>query len=51
MITELVRERLALPEGGPDAGLVSPGGLDQDCAADCCRYAAPAARPDGASRA
>jgi len=51
MITELVRERLALPDGtGPD------------CPADCCRYARPARereqpagrereQPGGASRA
>jgi ferrochelatase len=51
MITELVRERLALPDAGPGERLVSPGGLDQDCAADCCRYAATAVRPAGASRA
>jgi ferrochelatase len=41
MITELVRERLALPD---DTG---PG---QDCPADCCRYVA-AGRPGGGSRA
>jgi ferrochelatase len=34
MITELVRERLAGPEAGPD----------QTCPADCCRYAAGASR-------
>jgi ferrochelatase len=51
MITELVRERLALPDTGTGEGLVSAGGLDQDCPADCCRYAAPAGRPAGASRA
>ncbi|HEY2265587.1 MAG TPA: ferrochelatase [Streptosporangiaceae bacterium] len=51
MITGLVRERLALPDTGPGAGLVSPGGLDQDCPADCCRYATAAAGPAGASRA
>jgi ferrochelatase len=48
MITELVRERLARPDGesGPDKA-----GPDQDCPADCCRYAAGPARPAGASRA
>jgi ferrochelatase len=51
MITELVRERLALPDPGPGEGLVSAGGLDQDCPAGCCRFATPAVRPAGASRA
>jgi hypothetical protein len=48
MITELVRERLARADGesGPDKA-----GPDQDCPADCCRYAAGPARPAGASRA
>jgi ferrochelatase len=50
MITELVRERLALPDTEP-AGRPAAGGPDQDCPADCCRYAAPAVRPAGASRA
>jgi ferrochelatase len=42
MITELVRERLALPDDAV------PG---QDCAADCCRYVAATGRPGGGSRA
>jgi len=42
MITELVRERLALPDDAV------PG---QDCPADCCRYVAAAGRPGGGSRA
>ncbi len=51
MITELVRERLALPDTGPGELPAARGGPDQDCPADCCRYAAPAVRPAGASRA
>jgi ferrochelatase len=59
MITELVRERLALPDippGAPGnsapgdrAALVTGGALgsigmpDQDCPADCCRFGRPAA--------
>jgi ferrochelatase len=42
MITELVRERLALPDDAV------PG---QDCPADCCRYVAATGRPGGGSRA
>jgi ferrochelatase len=42
MITELVRERLALPDDAV------PG---QDCPADCCRYVAATGRPRGGSRA
>jgi ferrochelatase len=42
MITELVRERLALPDD------TVPG---QDCPADCCRYDPPPGRPGGGSRA
>jgi len=42
MITELVRERLALPDDAV------PG---QDCPADCCRYVAAVGRPGGGSRA
>jgi ferrochelatase len=49
MITELVRERLDLPDTGPGQGPGGAGGPDQDCPADCCRYAA--VRPAGASRA
>ena len=37
MITELVRERLALPEVEPRA-LGTMGVPSQDCPADCCRY-------------
>jgi ferrochelatase len=37
MITELVRERLALPESGP-AALGTMGVPSQVCPADCCRY-------------
>jgi ferrochelatase len=37
MITELVRERLALPEGQPGA-LGTMGVPSQDCPANCCRY-------------
>jgi hypothetical protein len=35
MVTELVRERLALPDDTPS----------QDCPADCCRYVRGASRP------
>jgi ferrochelatase len=42
MITELVRERLTLPDD------TVPG---QDCPADCCRYVAAAGRPGGGARA
>jgi ferrochelatase len=42
MITELVRERLALADDAV------PG---QDCPADCCRYVAATGRPGGGSRA
>jgi ferrochelatase len=42
MITELVRERLALPDDAV------PG---QDCPADCCQYVAATGRPRGGSRA
>jgi ferrochelatase len=42
MITELVRERLALPDDAV------PG---QACPADCCRYVAATGRPRGGSRA
>jgi protoporphyrin/coproporphyrin ferrochelatase len=48
MITELVQERLALPEVAPgdpgSAALGTMGVPSQDCPADCCRYT-PAARP------
>jgi protoporphyrin/coproporphyrin ferrochelatase len=37
MITELVRERLALPDVQP-AALGTMGVPSQDCPADCCRY-------------
>ena len=37
MITELVRERLALPEVQP-AALGTMGVSSQDCPEDCCRY-------------
>ena len=45
MITQLVRERMALPDElpGPPAALGAVGLPDQTCPADCCRYA-PAAR-------
>jgi ferrochelatase len=43
MITELVRERLALPEVQP-AALGTMGVPSQVCPADCCRYS-PAASP------
>jgi ferrochelatase len=43
MVTELVKERLALPD--------SPGPDSQACPADCCRYVVPAGRPGGASSA
>ena len=42
MITELVRERLALPDEIP------PG---RDCPVGCCRHTPPAGRPGGASAA
>jgi ferrochelatase len=41
MITELVRERLTLPDD------TVPG---QDCPADCCRYAAAVGRPGAGAR-
>ena len=41
MITELVRERLALPDGTMPA---------QDCPADCCRFVAAVGRPGGGAR-
>ena len=44
MITELVRERLT---GVPGAALGRLGVPDQDCPADCCRYARPAAAGRG----
>jgi protoporphyrin/coproporphyrin ferrochelatase len=44
MITELVRERLT---GVPGAALGRLGMPDQDCPADCCRYARPAAAGRG----
>jgi ferrochelatase len=44
MITDLVRERLARPDTGPDPDPGDAGGPDQDCPADCCRYAAGAPR-------
>jgi ferrochelatase len=46
MVTELVQERLALPDippGAPEAALGSIGLPDQDCAPDCCRFGRPAA--------
>jgi ferrochelatase len=49
MITELVRERLALPEVQP-AALGTMGVPSQVCPADCCRYGpvtAPAHRAGG----
>jgi ferrochelatase len=55
MITELVRERLARPEIGPEIGPdTGPDGVAETgwaCPADCCRYAVPAGRAAGASRA
>jgi protoporphyrin/coproporphyrin ferrochelatase len=45
MITELVRERLALPDN-PE-----PDTTDQDCPANCCRYTPPAGRPREAAPA
>ncbi len=72
MITELVTERLALPDDagrdspapestvldnpipgdrGSPAALGDMGVPSQACPADCCRYAAPAGRPRGASSA
>jgi ferrochelatase len=48
MITELVRERIALPEEpGPQAALGVMGIPHQTCPEDCCRYT-PASRPVGA---
>jgi ferrochelatase len=48
MITELVTERLALPdEAGPSAALGAMGVPSQTCPADCCRYAASVGRPRG----
>jgi ferrochelatase len=44
MVTELVRERLT---GVPGAALGRLGVPDQDCPADCCRYARPAAAGRG----
>ena len=46
MITELVRERLALPAEvpGPPAALGTVGIPDQTCPAECCRYTRPAPR-------
>jgi ferrochelatase len=49
MITELVRERIALPDidpGAPVAALGSIGLPDQDCMADCCRFGRPTAPAD-----
>jgi ferrochelatase len=43
MVTELVKERLALPD--------SPGPDSQACPADCCRYVVPAGRRGGAPSA
>ncbi len=54
MITELVRERLALPAEdaeGPFAALGSMGVPSQACPADCCRPAVSAGQPRGASQA
>jgi ferrochelatase len=51
MITELVRERLALPDTEPGELPAASGGPDQDCPADCCQYVAAAVRPAGVSRA
>ena len=47
MITELVRERLALPAElpGPAAALGPVGVPDQTCPADCCQFTRPAPRP------
>jgi protoporphyrin/coproporphyrin ferrochelatase len=48
MITELVTERMALPdEAGPSAVLGAMGVPSQTCPADCCQYAASAGRPGG----
>ena len=44
MITDLVRERLARPDTGPDPDPGDAGGPDQDCPAGCCRYATGASR-------
>jgi ferrochelatase len=49
MITELMRERLALPDDTALA-LGSMGVPSQECPADCCRYAAAAGRTGGGSR-
>jgi ferrochelatase len=47
MVTELVRERMALPDSpAPPAALGDMGVPDQTCPADCCRYA-PSRRPGG----
>jgi ferrochelatase len=47
MITELVRERLALPAEDPErlAALGDMGMPSHDCPADCCRYPRGASRP------
>ena len=47
MITELVRERFALPTGdqGRLAALGDMGVPSHDCPADCCRYVRGASRP------
>ena len=37
MITDLVRERMALPASPPPAALGTMGAAAQDCPADCCR--------------
>jgi len=39
MITDLVRERMALPESPPPAALGAMGVAAQDCPADCCSRA------------
>ena len=44
MITDLVRERLALPDDTAPA-LGSMGTPSHDCPADCCRYVGGASRP------
>jgi ferrochelatase len=49
MITELVRERLALPDNpAPDhPALGSMGVPSHDCPADCCRHVAAFSSPAG----
>ena len=44
MITDLVRERLALPDDTAPA-LGGMGVPSHDCPADCCRYVGGASRP------